>query len=131
MQTMNMRDFLEELSRQLDRIHAHPLLAAELLDLMRKAGCEQLFLSILTNRLDFLHEHGRNAVQYSNKFERLNKDICSMHVDTKDKNIRILYSINDDGTVLLLAFHERGGKKATDYSKKIPEATRRLRELER
>lgn len=127
---MNIREYLALLEDLLEGIDVHPSLIKELFDLMKKAGCERQFLKTLAVRLDFLQEHGHSAVQLSKKYERLNQDICSMHVDLPNKNIRILYSIKSNGTVLLLAFHERGGKKATDYSQNIPEASRRLKELE-
>lgn len=127
---MNIREYLALLESALDGLHAHPSLILELFDLLKNTGRERQFLKLFVKRLDFLQTHGHNAVQISENFERLDSRICSLHVDMKDKNIRVLYSINQDGTVLLLGFHERAGKSATDYSQKIPEATRRLRELE-
>ncbi len=127
---MNIREYLDLLEQALEWVDVHPSLINELFDLMKNSGCESQFLKVFASRLDFLQQHGSNAVQLSKKYERLNRDICSMHVDIKNKNIRILYSIRPNGTVLLLAFHERGGKAATDYSQKIPEASRRLKELE-
>lgn len=128
---MNTKDFLIRLAEQLKKTSVHPECLQEILDILDGAGCKKQFLSVFTNRLDFLQEHGRNAVQIEgHKFERIDKEICSMHVDTTEKNIRILYSITRDGSILLLAFDEKEGKRNTDYTTKTPEAARRLHELE-
>lgn len=43
-------------------------------------------------------------------------------------NIRILFSLEKNGTVLLHSFEEIGGKSATDYTSAIPTAEKRLAE---
>jgi len=43
-------------------------------------------------------------------------------------NIRILYSIDSNGTILLYGFYERGGKQKTNYKNAIPIAQERYKE---
>ncbi len=52
-----------------------------------------------------------------------------MHLTGKGFNLRILYAfLANQSPVLLLAFHERAGKRKTDYSGYIPQAAERLRQ---
>ena len=127
---MNKEKFLDQLSEHLCDMIVHKSLLPELVAIMKNSGSEKQFLKIFSKRLDFLREHGVNAVQLSKDFERLDSNICSLHADLRDKNVRVLYSICADGTILLLGFHERAGKQNTDYTQKTPEALRRLHEME-
>lgn len=43
-----------------------------------------------------------------------------------DCNIRILFSVEKDGTILLHTFEEKGGKDKTGYTHAIPIAEKRL-----
>jgi len=64
------------------------------------------------------------------EFEHLGGGIYSFHIAIKNKNIRILYTLLGNNIILLLAFFERAGKSATDYTRKIEEANYRISELE-
>ncbi len=64
----------------------------------------------------------------SDNFEKLTDTSLSLYVmkiKTKD-NLRIIFSYNRDGSILLLLFAEKSGKRRTDYSGAIPKAIKRL-----
>ena len=63
------------------------------------------------------------------EFENIGGGLYSMHLAGKGFNLRILYAfLANQSPVLLLAFHERAGKRKTDYSGYIPQAAERLRQ---
>ena len=45
--------------------------------------------------------------------------LYSLHIDTKSKNFRLLFSVEKDGKIFLRMFDEKSGKKQTSYAKKI------------
>lgn len=55
-------------------------------------------------------------------------DLFSMKIKT-DCNIRILFSLEKDGTILLHSFEEKAGKKVTEYSSAIETAKGRLQKM--
>ncbi len=126
---MNKDEFIKLLAESFGNILIHPALCPELLKLLKQSGQEKQFLSILAKRLKFLQSEGIQATQHE-EFERLEDNIYSMHIASKQLNIRILYSFLNDGSVLLHAFYERAGKRHTDYTGTIALARARLNELE-
>lgn len=63
-------------------------------------------------------------------FELLGSGIYSMRFEGRDYNIRILYAFMPDRVpVLLHAFYEREGKKATDYTGRISLALDRFSKM--
>lgn len=127
---MNREQFLQVLAEALHQFVLHSLLLADLLGELRQSGREKAFLRILLARLKWLEETGRLAVEHK-EFERLDEEIYSMHLSSEGFNMRILYGfLPDQRPALLLAFYERAGKQATDYTGKADEARARLRELE-
>ena len=127
---MNKKEFLEKLILALHTFVLHPALISEIVNELKQSGNEKSFLSILVARLKFLHEEGVQATKHK-EFEPISDGIYSFHVTGKGFNIRILYSfLSDQRPALLMAFHERAGHNATDYSGKTPVAVERLKELE-
>ena len=109
--------------------YLHHLLMAEIINLIARSGFESKFLTLLSVRLSFLNELVVNACQQQ-EFENLGDGLYSMHLSGKGFNVRILYGFVSDGSpALLLAFHERGGKRKTDYSRYLEPAKQRLKEI--
>ena len=109
----------------------HPELMNEIMHLIKQSGKENAFFTLLVTRLKMLNEHRTDAHMLPNRnFEHLDQGIYSMHLQNSQFNIRILYALKQDQTVLLHAFYERLGKNKTDYTGKIELALSRLNELE-
>lgn len=114
-----------------EHLKLHKKCLTEIRKLVFGTGQERLFINKLTKRINILLREGYRAIGTSG-FEKLkhSSDLYSMHVDTQSLNIRILFAIMDNNVqLLLLAFSEKAGKKDTDYSYKIPEAQRRMKEF--
>ncbi len=123
---MNYDVVLKILSTYLSPFPSSPEFLRELAELISGSGVELSFFRTLVNRLNRLTALGAYAAQ-ENGFESLGRGIFSMHIDGRGFNDRILYAfLPNRQPVLLLAFHERGGKKSTDYSGKIPIAISRF-----
>ena len=129
---MNKITAFKRLIILLRQFRYHEDFVNDLIGLLYNSGQEAAFLKVFEARLKILLQHGANAIRISpQNFEHLKKtgdNLYSMHVDTKDLNIRILYTFEEDGTVLLLPFHERGGKRKTNYTNYIPSALKRKKE---
>lgn len=128
---MNKEKSLRHLKQLLSQSNfvVYPKMIEELLAIIAKSGVEKKVFTTLISRLEFLSNHKQQTQLHHKEFELIGDGIYSMHIDVNQLNIRILYSFKDSDTVLLLAFFERGGKNHTDYTPKIPEAKRRLREF--
>lgn len=124
------QELLAELLERLSSFCVHEQLLKELVALVSKGGITPRFLPLFYRRLNQLEEFGVQAPEKHAEFERLDRDLYSMHISSRDFNIRVLYAFLPDQAVLLLAFYERGGKSNTDYTRYIPAARRRLEELE-
>lgn len=120
------KKYLQELMDSLTGFYVVTDFVSEVLSLVSKSGQARRFFKILNRRLAFLKEYGSEAQEHHEEFERLDADLYSMHLESDSFNIRILYSFLEDGTILLRAFYERGGKTATDYTRQIPLAKERL-----
>ncbi len=127
---MKKKEFLEKLLCLLNAFIMHENLIPELIDELSHAGNETKFLSILTTRLKFLLSYGINATVHK-EFEPISDGIYSFHLTGQGFNIRILYCfLSNHQPALLMAFHERAGHDATDYTRKIPESIARRKKLE-
>lgn len=128
---MNRQQLIEKLMRLLLDFRRHPRFLAELVKLIVGSGQELRILTQLEIRLHTLADYPTSAFLRDRGFEHLEDGIYSMHVDVQRYNLRILYYVDADGApCLLLPFFERGGKNATDYSKKIPAARAMRSEME-
>lgn len=127
---MNKKDFILKLAEALAAFIVHHELLQELVGELKQSGNEKAFLSVLLKRLKFLLYRGILATEHE-EFEPLSDGIYSLHVSGKGFNIRILYGfLSSHRPALLLAFHERAGHRATDYSGKVTVAAQRLAEIE-
>ena len=127
---MAKRGIISELAQVLSSFSVHERLIPELVGLIKKSSHRDKAFALLVTRLAFLQEHGPLAADLHKEFERIDKEIYSMHIAVPDLNLRILYSFLDDGTIMLAAFHEREGKRSTDYTRQLPTAHRRKHEME-
>lgn len=124
---MNRALAIQQLLAVLESILALDECMKEILTIIVGSGIEKRFFKTLIQRLKLLEEYGVSVIEHHTEFEPLGNHLFSMHLDVGDKNVRILYSFLPDGNaVLLLAFHERAGKKKTDYSSHIPAAKHRF-----
>ena len=127
---MNEKEFLKQLVLALEEFCVHERLLDEIRDILKRSGNEKGFLGVLLQRLKFLGEFGVQATQDPN-FEQLEQGIYRIRIRSKSHNVRILYGfLSNQQPALLLAFHERAGHNATDYTGKCTVAAARLSELE-
>lgn len=126
---MNKDSVLSQLEEYLGTFRCHECLFGDIAGIVAKSGYERAFFTLLIAQLRILAAQGPDATHFSG-FERLKHTDCelySMHIDGRDFNLRILYSFLPDHTpVLLTAFFERGGKRASNYTPYIPVARERL-----
>lgn len=119
---MNVRKELEETLKDIGDIKYHPDFLDDIADILNHSGrAEQFFKKFLTS-LFYLNQHKENTHNVLSKnFEQLKEveNLYSMHINIPNYNVRVLYSFLPNGTILLHGFHERGGKKATDYTRAI------------
>ena len=125
---MNKEDALRQLLNYLAMIDTHDDFTPELLALIAGSGTEADVFRLLVMRLTMLKALGIHAVRHK-EFENIGGGLYSMHLAGKGFNLRILYAfLANQSPVLLLALHERAGKRKTDYSGYIPQAAERLRQ---
>jgi hypothetical protein len=122
---MNKDDVLTYLCRLLGSICYVEDMLQELLKLIAGSGSEVSVFALLIKQLHILAEEGTQAVQFK-EFENIGNGIYSMHLTGKGFNIRILYGFLPNREPVLLAFHERAGKKKTDYTGYLAPAKTRL-----
>ncbi len=112
----------------LSQFDVHPRLVEELIKIVAGSGYEEKFVRLLLVRLTFLSQYGVDAVKHE-EFELIGGGVFSMHLSQSGFNIRILYSFFPNGQpCLLIPFHERAGKRKTDYTTYIAPATSRFKE---
>lgn len=115
-----LRDFLLEYDK--DFIF-HRCFIVELKDILLKNanGSEKEVFNLLIKQLSFVKALGpRVNTADSNeilKGIKSEEDFYSLHIKNKTVNIRLIMSFYDDVPIFLIAFYEREGKRATDYSK--------------
>lgn len=112
-------------------IICHEKIYDEINEIIERSGYEARFFKVLSRMVIFLKAHLENAHLHHNQLESLQQsDLYSMHIEGANFNIRILYSFTSARVpVLLLAFFERAGKNATDYTPYIEPAEKRLEEV--
>lgn len=127
---MNKKDFIRRLLETLAPFLAHKEMIGELVAELKQSGNEKAFLATLEKRLKFLSDQGILATVHE-EFELISDGIYSMHLACQGFNIRILYGyLPSRRPALLMAFHERAGHSATDYTGKAKIAADRLAEME-
>lgn len=131
---MNFSDALRELIAQLCDVIVHDRCYVEFSILIKKdlSGHQADFLRQMSIQLRNLQnfKHGIYKIDDNEKLKGTNESLYSLHMQSKNYNVRLIVSINKEGIPLLLTvFNERSGKKATDYTSRIPVAESRLKEL--
>lgn len=129
---MNIVLMIHSLEDAFSEYTVHSDLIKDLISILKNSGNEKSFIAKLTTSLWFLSEYGKTAhLQPTKQFEKI-KDVdnmYSMHICTKNYNVRILYSFLSDDKILLHGFDEKSGKRITDYSHALPVAKNRLNEI--
>lgn len=128
---MNKQEAIKQLIALLSLfpITLHPDIVDDIMSILKNSGAEGRFLTAFKAKTNFLMAHRKDAHYLHEEFEHIGGGIYSMHLPVAALNIRVLYALQGEDTILLLAFYEREGKKQTDYTRKLPEAKRRLGEL--
>ena len=105
----------------------HPKCFEELMQLLYASGSEKAFMKKLSEFLDIIYSNPTTFF-FSTGLEnpKGEPDIYSMRFKLKDKNIRILFFLQDGNLLALTAFHERSGKKISSYMSYFPTAHERL-----
>lgn len=128
---MDKLDALKQIICQFSSIQFKEELICDIQSDVFGSGLESSFFKIFLTRLKQLDTFGYRAItEVRNKFEKLTDapGLYSMHIDLPGLNYRIIYTIDKQNNILLQGFNERSGKKATDYTKPISIAKRRLKE---
>lgn len=126
---MNKDSVIEQLKYSLKGILCHDSLFSELLNLVVGSGFEARVFKLLLSRLLLLNKHGVMVTNIK-EFENIGSGLYSMHLTGPGFNIRILFSFLPNSLpVLLLAFHEREGKRKTNYSTHLDSALSRLDQM--
>lgn len=125
---MNKSSVLDNLICLLRGIIFHDTFLSELLNLVAEKGFEKQVFKLLTKQLLLLNSRGV-MVTNTKEFENIGSGLFSMHLTGSGFNLRILFAfLPNSQPVLLLAFHERAGKRKTDYSSYLEPALSRLAE---
>jgi Uncharacterized protein conserved in bacteria len=125
---MKKETVITRLTKILYGILFHDLFLSEIVNLIFASGFEEKVFTLLIARLRLLSTRGA-AVTQAKEFESIGSGLYSMHLAGKGFNLRILFSfLPNRQPVLLLAFHEREGKKKTDYSTYLDPALSRFDE---
>lgn len=102
---------------------------SEFLEIVDSSGCKEQILRDFVRYLYMLSNIAPGVLCQNNKhFEKLKgyPNLYSLRIITNLCNLRVIYSYNSDGKILLHSFEERSGKKASDYRGHIPIALKRL-----
>ena len=119
---------LEQLFKQ---YYIHPDCINDIRDLILGSGNERAFFKLFAKNTAMLNECGQEVIKNRN-FEKLKhaKDLYSMKFKLPKQNLRIIYTYKAGRLALLLcSFYERSDSREK-YSKYIPVANKRLRDLE-
>jgi len=76
------------------------------------------------------HKHRIYTIDSHEHLKWKNTSLYSLHMQSKNYNVRLLISFDDDKNPLFLsAFYERSGKKKTGYEAYTPTANARRNEM--
>ena len=125
---MDMLAYKEFLERR--NVKMHDAFFDEFLALFLNSGEERIILEQLVHRIEQIAQLGVNLCA-SKKFEHLQAygNLYSMHIDTKSRNLRVLFSRCSNGEILLYTFDEKDGKRRTEYCTHAPKAVERRKEM--
>ncbi|MBO5417916.1 MAG: hypothetical protein J6A50_04850 [Clostridia bacterium] len=109
-----------------DRFEFHPKFYDEFSELISKSGQETKIVKAFIKKLYAIIELGDR--DYGVKWlEHLKEygNMYSLHIDTNNKNYRLLFSKKSKKKYFLHLFFEKSGKGATSYEKHVPVAIER------
>lgn len=109
-----------------DTFQFHPKFYEEFSELVSNSGEEEKITGLFIKRLFAIIELGN--IDYGVKWlEHLKeyKNMYSLHIDTQNKNYRLLFSKNSKKKYFLHMFFEKSGKGVTSYAKHVPIAIER------
>ena len=97
----------------------HDLFVEELVASVTNSGEEKLIINQFIHRLNVIKlldnlNCGLKWLEYLKSC-----GLYSLHIDTKSKNFRLLFSVEKNGKIFLRLFDEKSGKKQTSYAKNI------------
>lgn len=128
---MDIRELFEYL-QGVYPVSFHEECLKEVVDLVERSGGKKDFIKKFLENMQKLSCLTPEEATKTDTFEKLKgKDAHGLY-RMKFKmpcNIRIIYTYGEDGTILLLAFFEKGGKRSTNYSDKLGPAQNRLSEM--
>ncbi len=126
---MNKNKALDILTELIEGIIFHSLFLSELLNLVAGKGFEDKVFKLLARQLILLNRYGVMVTDIK-EFENIGGGLYSMHLTGSAFNLRILFAFLPNAQpALLLAFHERAGKRKTDYSSYLKPAQSRFEEI--
>lgn len=124
MDKIDIKDLLQKTFG--DRFEFHPKFYEEFSELVAKSGQAKKIISVFIGKLYAIIELG--DIDYGTKWlEHLKEydNMYSLHVDTNNKNYRLLFSKKSKKKYFLHMFFEKSGKEATSYDKHVPIAIER------
>lgn len=109
-----------------DRFEFHPEFYKEFTELISKSGQEKKIIKAFISKLLAIIElgdkdYGPPWIEHLKKYGNM----YSLHINTNDKNYRLLFSKKSKKKFFLHMFYEKSGKGATSYDKHVPIALER------
>ena len=132
---MNKLKYVQKLQAAFDKypyVILHRKCMGEIVDFTSRTGNEARFLKSLEAYLHIMSEKDISEWSKVDGLEKLKNEstnLWSMHFEGA-YNLRILFSVTKDGTILLHTFYEKGDKIVTKYETHIPVAKVRLKEMQ-
>lgn len=124
---MDILDIKNILEHQFgDRFSFHPDFFPEFVELIKESGAEKEILVQFLRKLSAIVELGDcdSGLRWLEKLKKYD-NMYSLHLQTKTKNYRLLFSKIGNGKLFLHIFFERAGKGNSSYAKHVPIAIQR------
>jgi hypothetical protein len=124
---MNTRESLDTIFDNA-QFEVHPEFTDEFILLISKSGDKDIIIDKFETLLDVINKLGCCNMCKHKQIEKLQscRNLYSLHIETKNSNYRVLFSIIKSGKILLHTFYEKEGKKVTEYQSHVPIAKTRL-----
>lgn len=131
---MNTKEILGMLTQLFSGFVLHKEFLKEIRNLLSKElkGKENAFFKSLTTQLNNIKTFGRMVYRVDNNeiLKGADGHYYSIHIESKQFNIRLLIYIDDNGIpYFLCCFYERAGKRKTDYTAHTKVMKARLAQL--
>lgn len=97
----------------------HKLFVEEFIASVTNSGEERIIVNQLIKKLITINslDNLNGRIKWLELLK--NCGLYSLHIDTKSKNFRLLFSVEKNGKIFLRLFDEKSGKKSTSYAKNI------------